>query len=95
MSTKAEPVPESAEDLAERFADLVARCDQDNRHSSKLQTTMEHAAFREVVAMGEKAVPLLLASIEKGSSTWTLVLALGEITGVDWIAWGREQGYRW
>src|ERR1019366_3554460 len=104
-----EPATESVEDLAKRYAKLTAECDHDTRYSSKLKTKVEHPAFREIVAMGEKAVPLILAGLEKKPSHWTL--ALDEITVANplpegsagdleklvaaWIAWCRQQGYRW
>lgn len=70
--------------LASRFAALVSKCRHDNRYSSKLKTTLEHPAFREIVAMGWQAVPLLLACLERNDgSRWTPILALGVITGID------------
>jgi hypothetical protein len=102
------PVIESAESLAKRFAELNARWKEETRHCSKMKTRMEHPAFRDIVAMGDKAVPLILADLEKNGGFG--FLALRDITGADpvpegaagqigkiaaaWIAWGREQGYR-
>ncbi len=109
MMTSIEPVTESAEDLAKRFAELNATWKEETRHSSKMKTRMEHPAFREIVAMGDKVVPLILAELERNGGFG--FLTLHEITGADpvpqeavgkigkiaaaWIAWGREQGYRW
>ncbi len=96
-------------ELAERFAVLTATWKEETRFSSKMKTMAEHPAYREIVAMGEKAVPLILADLEKNGGFG--FLALAEITGADpvpedsagkigkiaaaWIAWGRAQGYRW
>jgi hypothetical protein len=104
-----EPATESAEDLARRFAALTAKWKQETLYSSKAKTIAAHPAYREVVAMGEKAVPLILADLEKEANHW--FMALYEITGsrpvakedagivekmaAAWIAWGRQQGYRW
>jgi len=109
MSTKTVPVAESAEELATRFAALVKTWRERTYFSSKKKTMAEHPAFREIVAMGEKAVPLILADLDKNGGFG--FLALEEITGADplpaqsegknsdraaaWIVWGREQGYRW
>ena len=109
MSTRTEPVAESGEDLAARFAALVTTWRERTRFSSKMKTIAEHPAFREIVAMGAKAVPLILADLDKNGGFG--FLALEEITGADplpaqsegknsdrasaWIAWGRDQGYRW
>jgi hypothetical protein len=105
----AEPVTESTEDFAKRFATLNATWKEETRFSSKIKTRIEHPAFREIVAMGEKAVPLILADLEKDGGFG--FLAMEKITGVDpipaeiygkpdemaaaWIAWGRTQGHRW
>ena len=98
---------ESDEDFAVRFERLNGKLKEDNRFSSRLKTTLQHPAFREIVAMGMRAVPLLLADLEKNGGFG--FLALEEITGIDpmpgrsnvkidetqaaWIAWGRTQGY--
>jgi hypothetical protein len=105
----AEPATESAEDLAKRFAELIARWKEGTRHRSRIKDFKEHPAFLEIVAMGERAVPLILARLEKEPSF--LFLALQDITGVSpvpekgdswieqlitaWLAWGRAKGYRW
>ena len=70
------PATESAEDLARRFAALTARWKHETLYSSKAKTIAAHPAYREVVAMGEKAVPLILADLEKEADHW--FMALGE-----------------
>lgn len=101
--------PESDADFAKRFAALVTTWKEECRHTSKMKTMKECPAYREIVAMGEKAVPLLLAHLEKNGGFG--FLALEEITGAEpvpekgeswieqldaaWIAWGRANGYRW
>jgi hypothetical protein len=100
---------ESAEDLAKRFTKLTATWKEETRFSSKMKTIAEHPSYREIVAMGDRAVPLILADLEKNGGAWCM--ALGEITGAApvpfesrgkvremaaaWLAWGRTQGYRW
>jgi hypothetical protein len=100
---------ESAEDLAKRFAELAARWRRDTLYSSRVKDMTDHPGYREIVAMGERAVPLILADLEKEADHW--FVALYRITGLNpipkedagkikkmaaaWIAWGREQGYRW
>jgi hypothetical protein len=81
MKTSVEPLTESAESFAKRFAELNATWKEETRHSSKMKTRMEHPAFREIVAMGEKAVPLILAELEKNGGFG--FLTLHEITGAD------------
>lgn len=68
-------------ELAKRFAELNAAWKEGTRFSSKMKTMAEHPAYREIVAMGGKAVPLILADLEKNGGFG--FLALKEITGVD------------
>ena len=67
----------------------------------------EHPAYRKIVAMGQKAVPLLLAEMRERPDYW--FAALKEITKVDpvpaeakgyldrmtqaWLDWGKAKGY--
>jgi hypothetical protein len=107
--TTTEAVTESAEDLAKRFAALAATWREDTKFSSRPGRDAQHPAYQEIIAMGEKAVPLLLADLEKDPDHW--FIALYRITGANpvpdehagklkemaaaWIAWGRAHGYRW
>jgi hypothetical protein len=100
---------ESAEDLAKRFAALAKRWKKETLHHSRMDKVAAHPAHREIIAMGEKAVPLILADLEKDGGAW--FMALREITGASpvphedrgivkkmaaaWLAWGRAKGYRW
>jgi adenine-specific DNA-methyltransferase len=100
---------DKSENIETQFAELTARWKDETRFSSKMKTISEHPAYRKIVAMGDKAVPLILADLEKNGGAW--FMALREITGVSpvpkenrgkvkdmasaWIAWGRERGYRW
>jgi len=100
---------ESTEDLAKRFASLAARWKKETLHYSGMDKVAAHPAHREIVAMGEKVVPLILADLEKTRAPW--FMALDEITGADpipeedagdvdkmaaaWLIWGRAKGYRW
>ena len=68
-----------------------------------------HPAYREIISMGQEVVPLLLRDLEANQTHW--FRALHEITGADpirasdagniakmaeaWLAWARENGYRW
>jgi hypothetical protein len=104
-----EPVDESAENMAKRFAALTARWKEETAIYSRVDKMANHPAYREIVAMGEKAVPLILADLEKNGGKW--FMALRQLTGAHpvpkesagkiremeaaWIEWGRAQGYRW
>ena len=108
--TTTEPTAETDAEFAERFAALVARWNEGTRHRSRMKDYIEHPAFGEIVALGQRAVPLLLARMEKKERGF-FHLALEKITGARpvpekgeswieqlhaaWLAWGRAQGYRW
>ncbi len=104
-----EPATETDAAFAQRFAELAARWREETAHMSKMFRAAEHPAYQEIIAMGERAVPLLLAELESNGGHW--FIALHRITGASpvpeedagrvqkmteaWIAWGRAQGYRW
>jgi hypothetical protein len=109
VRVRVEPV-ESDEDFAKRFADLAATWRKETRIFSRMDKIAAHPAYQEIIAMGERVIPLLLADLEKEPDLW--FMALREITGAGpaippedagrigkmaaaWIAWGRAKGYRW
>lgn len=76
--------------------------------SSSLSEMFAHPAYRQIIAMGRPAVPLLLAELGREPDWW--FAALKEITGADpvpaasrgklpemtaaWLNWGRANGYQ-
>ena len=104
-----EPATETDAAFARLLAELAARWHEETAHMSKMFRAAEHPAYQEIIAMGERAVPLLLAELESNGGHW--FVALHRITGANpvpkedagrvqkmadaWIAWGRTQGYRW
>lgn len=72
---------ESDADFAKRFARLAATWHEDTRFSSRMGRDAEHPAYREIIAMGERAVPLLLADLERNGGHW--FIALHQITGAE------------
>jgi hypothetical protein len=99
----------SAKTLEERFRRLEAEWMAEVGHLSSYTAVVNHPAFREIVALGEAVVPLMLRDLEERPKLW--VWALPEITGADpvatgdagkiakmsaaWVRWGREHGYQW
>ena len=67
-----------------------------------------HPAYQEIIGMGERAVPLLLAELRREPDDW--FWALHAITGANpvpaasrgnartmaeaWLRWGAENGYK-
>ena len=74
---------------------------------SSIRLKKEHPAYRQLVAMGEPAIPLILADLARKPSH--LFWVLRDITNLNpadpsvakdfrdviqsWIEWGRAQGY--
>jgi hypothetical protein len=69
------------EELVKRFAELSVAWKEGTRFSSRMNGMAEHPDYQEIVAMGEKAVPLILADLEKNGGVG--FLALKEITAAD------------
>src|SRR5437016_10016765 len=102
------PARQPAETVEGRFRRLESTWMAEVGHLSSYTAIVNHAAFREIVSMGEAVVPLMLRDLEEQPKLW--VWALPEITGADpvaqgdggkiakmseaWLRWGREHGYQ-
>jgi hypothetical protein len=93
--------------MIRRFRDCVGAWEAGCRRnpSSRIDELCKDPHYREIVRMGTRAVPLILAEMEARPDHWDL--ALREITGEDpvprrswgklgeiaraWIEWGRER----
>lgn len=98
----------SEEDVRLEFERLTAQWRSDCRYLSFSERVAQHPAYRKIVAMGERAIPLILAELEAKPVHW--FPALHEITGADpvpegskgkvremaaaWLYWGKEHGFR-
>lgn len=102
------PSIERQQDLTQRFRDLANSWLAATRFRSNTRVLRNHQVYRELLALGEPAVPLILTEVKKEPDvSWFLVL--GAITGEDpvspehagrvdamaqaWLDWGRERGY--
>ena len=99
-------VPDS-ETVEQRFRRLESKWRAETGHLSSPSAVINHAAFREIIGIGEAVVPLMLRDLAERPGLW--VWALPEITrtnplGADdhgkiarmseaGVPWGREQGY--
>ena len=104
MATRT-PTTERAAGLERRFAGLAERWWLEAGGRSISTQMMDSDAFREIVALGEQIVPLILREMEHSHMHWHL--ALREITGehpesavqpgkIDqvcgaWLDWGRQR----
>lgn len=94
-------------DLTRRFRELVRVWKRDTEAESSIARMARHPAYREIIGMGERAVPLLLTELQRKPDFW--FAALRELTGQDpvpreaagkirqmtraWLKWGRENGH--
>jgi hypothetical protein len=90
---------------ADHFAELAARWRADCEFLSSPPEMAKHPAYREIIAMGEPAIRLILAELEARPALW--FEALRALTGEDpvppeargnvramagaWLEWGRQE----
>src|SRR5258707_15385679 len=95
---------QSSEEEATRFQELAERWKKETAHHSNIAKRAMHPAYQEIIGMGEKAVPLLLAELRREPDDWCW--ALHAITGANpvpdasrgnvramaeaWLRWGSE-----
>lgn len=88
-----------------RFKALTKQWKDNTRNLSSVTCIAKHPAYREIVGMGEKAVPWILEELEKEPDQW--FAALTEITGQNpipqesmgkldemalaWLNWGEDR----
>jgi len=68
-------------ELQSLFNQLAEKWREDTACVSSISQLTEHPCYREIVSMGEAAVPLLIAELRRGPEHWFTALYL--ITGVD------------
>jgi hypothetical protein len=117
MKTTIQPAPQSDEQgrdakiererLKAQFRVLADQWKRETGHLSRMSHRAEHPAYRQIIAMGEAVIPILLEDLNQTHDHW--FLALMELTGqnpvkqadagfVDrmadaWIRWGAAQGF--
>jgi hypothetical protein len=90
---------------ADHFAELAARWRADTEFLSAPDEIADHPAYREIIAMGEPAIRLILAELDSRPDSW--FEALRALTGEDpvphgargnvramaeaWREWGRQE----
>lgn len=99
---------EAGEEQLARFETLVRQWKRETGHLSNIAKKALHPAYQEIIGMGERAVPLLLAELKREPDDW--FWALHAITGAKpvpsvnhgdqqsmadaWLQWGSQQGYK-
>jgi hypothetical protein len=99
----------SAAQLEALFLDLVRRWKEERGPTSSTTQLAMCPSYQRIIGLGPAVVPLLLRELEREVDHW--FWALKSITGDDpvpaesrgkvremaecWLAWGRQEGYRW
>jgi hypothetical protein len=99
---------QAGEEEVAHFHTLAERWKTDTAHHSNVAKRALHPAYQEIIGMGERVVPLLLAELRREPDDW--FWALHAITGANpvpatsrghmgamaeaWIQWGLEKGYQ-
>lgn len=96
-----------SDELRTRFRELAARWKAQRGPHSSVQRLCDHPAYREIVAIGIDAVPLILEELRREPDHW--FIALWTLTGAEpvseenrgrlvemarqWVEWGVANGY--
>ncbi len=105
--TRSAPRPDAAKASESSFQQLMETWKAETAILSSVRQKKQHPAYRQIIAMGEPVVPLILADLKHKPSH--LFWALAEITHSSpagladatdlldvvnaWIEWGQTQGY--
>ena len=96
---------DNADILAKEFYKLVEQWKKETFAFSSLGDIFTNDAYQRIMAMGDKALPLILSELEKKPEHW--FYALDKIVGYDvaadaknfaearaiWLEWGRNNKY--
>jgi hypothetical protein len=99
---------EATEEDLTQFQALADRWKKETAHHSSIAKRAMHPAYQEIIGMGKRVVPLLLAELRREPDDW--FWALHAITGVNpvpatsqgdvramaeaWVQWGLAKGYK-
>ena len=94
-------------EIRKEFNRLVVEWKAGRRRGADVVQMTEHPAYRRIIGMGERAVPLILEELERQSDHW--FPALHELTGTSpvpeeskgnvakmrraWLDWGKNEAY--
>ncbi len=90
-----------------QFERLAAQWKRETAHLSSAGVIAEHHAYREIIGMGEQAIPLILRDLEESRAQWFWALrsiarespvAPGDRGDVDamtaaWLDWGKSRRF--
>ncbi len=91
------------------FARLAEEWDRETAHHSSLTRIIRHPAYRQIIEMGERAIPPILRDLQKTHRPWGPALHAithaSPVAAIDagkaskiaeaWLAWAEQNGYVW
>jgi type I restriction enzyme M protein len=93
------------QDIGKRFAILAEQWRRETGSYSSISRKVGHAAYQQIIAMGEPALPFILREMRARPAHWFTALRaiaksppasegsdIGRATAA-WLEWGRERGY--
>lgn len=95
--------------FSEDFERLSDEWERDRPRGVDITEMVMHPVYQRIIGMGPRAIPLLLARLEKNPGHWFWALhaitqaepvppeSFGNLKGMAaaWLAWGKSHGYRW
>jgi hypothetical protein len=109
-TTPIKPAPDAApETVEQRFRRLATAWHRDTDYLSSMEEADTHPAYQEIIRLGPEVVPLLLRDLAANHTHWFTALevitgarpvpasAAGNIPAMAdaWLAWAKDNGYRW
>lgn len=109
LSSTGEPVVDPSRAMARlerRFRELADQWEETTEFYSRAERKIRHPLYREIIALGQEVVPLLLKDTRENPGYWST--ALRQLTGENpvpagadsldaialaWLEWGRKNGY--
>lgn len=94
------------ENVVDRFRELAAKWRHDTVFTSSISERLRHPSYKQILAMGQAALPLILEDLERTHFYWFPVLAaitqespvpphdIGNVRQMTeaWLDWGRKRG---
>lgn len=94
---------------AGEFRLLIDTLERECAHLSSMREFSQHPAYRQIIGMGPRALPLIIKELEERPGHWFIALreitqenpVLPEHRGIisemtqDWLGWARDKGLQW
>jgi hypothetical protein len=97
----------ASSDLETTFLGLAKKWKNDTRNQSSISSVVMHAAYLDIIGLGESALPFILRDLQKENNHWFVALrAIAKTSPIKsedagkmknmreaWLKWGMDNGY--